>query len=382
MSAPASGITAALHRAWIQQLRLAWQRVNVERLSGRLRPPTFRIDTATQRLGSWHDATRTLTLSEHHVLNDPWRDVVATLRHEMAHQVVHELLGGASRPHGERFREACALLDIDPSGDPRAPQADAAAGDPAGDTAGGAGDPGSAARTRPPAAAKALSRVRKLLALAESDNRNEAEAAMAQAHRLLLTHNLSHPVDPARPDYTAQVVGRPTAAIPLAWKLVGGILEAFFFVECVWTTTYNPRRDRLERELELLGRRHDVEMASWVHDFLHAEVDRLWRGARERGLAKGQRVKREYVAGVLLGFRDKLKAERTACKARGLVWVGDADLQAFTRRRFPRLRALSGAGVRRTGAHEAGRQAGASLTLRRPVASQGQRGRRLPGPKG
>ncbi|MCO4762692.1 MAG: DUF2786 domain-containing protein [Myxococcales bacterium] len=348
-------LTASLHRTVLRQLRAEWQQINLVRLGGRLRPPTFKIDDADNRLGSWHTSTRTLTLASGHLLDDPWREVRATLRHEVAHQVVDELMGGDHRPHGRRFAKACELLNISTDGANLSDQPE-----------------------MPPETARVLSRIRKLLALAESDNPHEAEVAMATAHRLLLAHNLRHPSDPTRPDYVAKVVGRSSAAIALSWKLVGGILEEFFFVQCVWSSTYNVHKDRMERELEVIGRRHDVDMASWVHDFLHGECERLWRKARKSGLATGRRGKREYVAGVLLGFRDKLRSERTACEERGLVWVGDADLQAFTTQRFPSMGRLTSGGVRGSQAHAAGREHGADLKLHRPVSeSDSGRQRRL-----
>ena len=39
----------------------------------------------------------------------------------------------------------------------------------------------------------------------------------------------------------------------------------------------------------------------------------------------------------MAGFRDKLAAQRTTDDARGLVWVGDADLTGYYRRRHPRV---------------------------------------------
>lgn len=349
-----TALTPAMHAALLRQLRLEWQTVNLSRLDGRLRPPTLLIDKALQRLGSWHGATRILTLTEAHLLNDPWREVRATLRHEIAHQVVDELMGGDERPHGSRFHDACALLNI------------ASGGENLGDD-----------HELPPATEKVLRRVRKLLALAESDNVHESERAMATAHRLLLAHNLAHPADPTRPDYIARAVGKSSAALALSAKLIGGILEEFYFVQCVWATTYNIQRDRTERELEVIGRRHDVDMAAWVHDFLHAETDRLWRRARAAGQVRGRSGKREFVSGVLIGFRDKLRAEQADCAERGLVWLGDADLKTFTQQRYPSLGRLQTSGVRSSRAHAAGRQAGADLTLRRPVAQQSTRRGRL-----
>mgnify|MGYP002777860696 CR=1 FL=1 len=341
-----------LHRAWLAELLRSWHEFNKQHLGGVLRPPSLQIDRSTARLGHWQRETRTLSLSHEHLIGHRWDDVLGTLKHEMAHQYVDEVLGGDERPHGPHFVRACALLEIPPD----------ATGNPS------AGDD---------AAARILRRVQKLLALATSANRHEAEAAMAAANTLLLRYNLELPKDGPRPGYEARRLGDSAAAIPLDWKLVSAILGEFFFVECIWVTTYNARVDRHERILEVMGSPENLEMAAYVHDFLHAACRRLWDQAREElSLPPGRR--REFVAGVLMGFRDKLRSERQHNEEQGLVWLGDADLDRYVRRRHPNIRSMSGAAVRHGRAHAAGRAAGEGLTLHRPVHDHQSRGLSLP----
>ncbi|HNF59611.1 MAG TPA: hypothetical protein PLN89_08555, partial [Elusimicrobiota bacterium] len=52
-----------------------------------------------------------------------------------------------------------------------------------------------------------------------------------------------------------------------------------------------------------------------------AQVD---EARREMALPASRR--REFVAGVLTGFRDKLRSERVSNEEQGLVWLGDVDL--------------------------------------------------------
>ena len=327
-----------------------WREANDRCLDGVLWPPVLRIDEAAARLGSWSSSSRMLSIAEHHIWEHAWEEVVATLRHEMAHQYVDEVLGGDGAPHGPAFVQACARLEVDAAATGTPTQGD-------GETE------------------RVLRKVRKLLALAESDNRHEAESAMAAANMLLLRYNLSLPSRGSR-RYAQRRLGDSAAALPLRHKLVAAILSEFFFVECIWVLTYNARKDRTERVLEVLGTEANLAMAQHVHDFLHAEVQRLWRRAKGRVTA-GRGGKREFIAGVLMGFSDSLRAQRRASEARGLVWIGDADLDAHVRKRHPRLRSLAGAGVRRTGAHEAGRAAGAKVRIRPPVGATSARGRKL-----
>ena len=341
-----------LHGAWLAELLRSWHDFNKRHLGGLLRPPALQIDRSGARLGHWQRETRTLSLSHEHLIRHRWDDVLETLKHEMAHQYVDEVMGGDERPHGPRFASACTLLEIRP---------DASGTPSAGD------DP----------AAKILRRVQKLLALATSANRHEAEAAMAAANTLLLRYNLELPQDAPRPGYEARRLGDSAAAIPLDWKLVSAILGEFFFVECIWVTTYNAPQDRHERRLEVMGSPENLEMAAYVHDFLHAACRRLWDEARA-ALALPPARRREFIAGVLMGFRDKLRSERARNEEQGLVWLGDVDLDNYVRRRHPSVRSMSGAAVRHGHAHAAGRAAGEGLTLHRPVHDQQSRGLALP----
>jgi len=353
-------VKSELHETWLRQLTWQWHQTNDERLDGQLRPPVFTIDGGGGlRLGHWEPQGRIIGIAERHIWDHPWEEVEATLHHEMAHQVVDELLGGGNRPHGARFKHACRMLDIEH------------------------GASGSPERVDLSEADRVLSRVRKLLALAESGNEHEAASAMATANTLLLRYNLELPSAGGRPDFGGKRIGNSAAALSLQSKLVAAILTEFFFVECIWVHTFSARRGRQERMLEILGTAANLDMAEYVHEFLHVAVNRLWR-TRKAQIADGQRSrKREFAAGVLSGLRDRLRAERRQNEARGLVWVGDADLQGFLNERHPYIGKLAGAGVRRSAAHDAGREEGQALTIHRPVNGDGSLpgGRALSGPK-
>ncbi len=364
VSGPPAEARVRLHRVWLRELMAAWREVNRTCLGGQLKPPALQIDQAAQRLGRWEAGTRTIGISEAHIWAHPWHEVLSTLRHEIAHQYVDELLGGDSRPHGELFARACALLEISPAASAN-PDADAGMSK----------------------ADKILRRVRKLLALAGSSNRGEAENAMAAANTLLLRYNLELPkadgaaanAEQLRARYGHRLLGRSAAALPLTWKLVSSILSEFFFVECLWVPTFNARKLRVESLLEVMGTRENLEMAEFVHDYLHGSVDRLWKAERARILGGGAggvsaRLRREFQVGVLIGFADKLRREREHNAEQGLIWLGDADLGRCFKERHPRTTSMRSASVRMSSAHAAGRAAGRDLTIHRPVHERGRGG--------
>src|SRR5580692_8280894 len=149
------GLTAALEAALTRELVAAWRHINEAYFRTSLTAPTLELVPTRATLGRWMAETRTIEISRALVVLQPWGAVVEVLKHEMAHQYVHEVLGESSQaPHGRAFREACSRLGVDAR----------AAGMPASDR------PGAMDGEE-----KVVERIARLLALAESPNRHEAE---------------------------------------------------------------------------------------------------------------------------------------------------------------------------------------------------------------
>ncbi len=362
--APVAELTTELATALVRELRRTWQDLNATFFLRALTQPAIELSEASTRLGRWVPGVRTIELSRGLVLERPWGVVVEVLKHEMAHQYVHEVLGATSEAaHGPAFRELCARLGID---------------------AAATGLPGEGA-AEGSESARVLERIRRLLALADSPNANEAEAAMAAAQKLMLRYNLD--VAATRGDaeagYGFRHLGAPTGRTGEHERLVAAILAEHFFVEVIWVPVYRPLDQRHGSVLEICGTKENLEMASYVHAFLLHAAERLWREhKRERGV-RGDRDRRTYLAGVMSGFLEKLRAQRTENRAQGLVWVRDADLDGFYRRRHPRITHVRTRGPRRTEAHAHGREAGRALVIHKPVGAGGHAaGPRMLPPKG
>lgn len=340
-------MTAAKNRleeAWLARLGMEWALINKQRLQGRLRPPVFALHSGTEKLGRWEHMTRTLSISAAHIVEHAWEEVVETLKHEMAHQVVSELMRVPdSQPHGDLFIRACELLGASPRASVRSDHLNSTETD------------------------KILNRVKKLLALADSADVHEAALAMATANTLLLRYNLDMSASVGRPTYVVRRLGFPTKKIPVVTKLIAAILTEYFFVEGVWVDSYAASHDVGGRVFEIMGTPANVELAHYVYDFLLRECDSLWFRAERAVKASGVRGKREFMVGVLLGFQNRLRSERYVNAERGLVWVKDPQLNTFFERRYPKTRTLHGASIRRTSALEQGKVAGEQLTLRRGV---------------
>jgi hypothetical protein len=86
------------------------------------------------------------------------------------------------------------------------------------------------------------------------------------------------------------------------------------------------------------------------------------------------------MAGVMRGFAEKLRVERTAAEATGLVWVADPLAQRYFRRRHPRVRTSMRTSSEHKAAAKHGRAAGRELVLNKPIGKgPGKKVRLLPG---
>src|SRR5690606_5354246 len=127
--------------------------------------------------------------------------VLEVLAHEMAHQFVLEVLGVEHEgPHGPTFTEVC-----------RTRRTDATACRP----------------PAPPVAAapeqRPLRKVRRLLALADSRNPHEAQAAMDAAHRLMRKHNIERVEASAESRYGWRLLGEPALRHDTHIKVLAGL---------------------------------------------------------------------------------------------------------------------------------------------------------------
>jgi hypothetical protein len=349
-------LTAALEAALVRELQATWRQLNESYFKGGLAPPTLELVPWRGNLGRWVPDTRTIEISRPLVLERPWGAVVEVLKHEMAHQYVHETLFETSESaHGPAFRDVCARLGIDAraSGDPDAsPTAEES---------------------------RVVERIARLLALAESPNRHEAEAATVAAQKLMLKYNLDVQRDAAARDYGHRHLGAPSGRVNEHERVLAMILGRHFFVEAIWVPVYRPLEGKRGSVLEICGTHANLSIADYVHGFMIETADRLWREHKRAVGIAFDRERRTFLAGVMAGFAEKLARQAHTNKSQGLVWVQDGDLVRFFRRRHPYIRHVRHTGHRRTEAYAQGRAAGRAIVLHRAVESPAtSRGRLLP----
>src|SRR5262249_12962391 len=151
-----------------------------------------------------------------------------------------------------------------------------------------------------------IERIARLLALAESPNVHEAEAAMAVAQKLMLKHNLEGQKGRSMRGYAFRHLGKPPGRITEAERILAALLGRHFFVEGIWVPVYRPLEGKRASVLEVCGTPSNLEIADYVHHFLTVTAERLWADHKRAKRILGNRDRRTFLAGVMTGFADKL----------------------------------------------------------------------------
>lgn len=344
-----------LERRALHVARRYYEELNASLFRGKLRPAVLEFSDVEGRLGRYVSSTRGLELSRRLLTEHGWGVLVEVLKHEMAHQYVHEVLGVHDEPaHGPAFRKVCAERGVDAR-------------------ATGVPEPSGPRH-------HVLDRIAKLLALAESSNEHEAQAAASAAQRLMLKYNVECAARGEARHYRFRHLGVPKGRIFENERILATILGHHFFVEVIWVPVYRPLEGKRGTVLEVCGTEENLELAEYVHAFLSHTSERLFREYQAREGVRGRRSRQSFLSGVMTGFRERLEREREVSHGAGLVWKGDAELGTYFRKRHPHVRYTRH--LSHTGGHAYahGREAGKNLVLRRGVhAGPSGEARLLPG---
>lgn len=352
-------LSAELERGILRQLLRSYHTINHSHFRGVLPVAALQLDTMAN-LGEWRSRTRTIVLSRALVFEQTWGVVEEVLKHEMAHQYVQEVLRVTDETaHGFTFRQVCEQLGID---------------------AGARGVP-SAGRTAEED--RILERIAKLLALAQSENQHEAEAAMKAAHAQMLKHNLADASlaeaaeragTPRERRYGFRHLGVPSGRIQEHERALANLLATHFFVDVIWVPSFRADLGKTGTVLEVCGTEANLSLAEYVYTFLLETSERLWKAHQKAQKIRLNRDRRAYLAGVMTGFAEKLAEGVVEQRQAGLVWLPDAKLDGYMRKRHPRIRTVRYGTSANGDAHRNGRAAGRDIVLHRPVGAGPSRG--------
>lgn len=353
----AARLGVELEAKLLARLCVEWRGNNYRYFRSSLRVPVIELVDESAELGRWVPALRSLEISRALVLEHDWGEVLEALKREIVQQYVDERLALDERRHGRTFRRICRRFAIRPypAGTPRVRGAGAQAD----------------------ATSRVVSRIHKLLALARSPNRHEAETAAITARRLMLKFNIEWVAgDPSISDdeherrgYAFRHLGRPRGRLEQHDRRLAKILSDYFFVEGAWVPVYLPREGRRGSLLEICGLEANLLMAEHVHDFLSSTSERLWADYARSNERATRRDRGAFLAGVMQGFETKLAAQDERLHEQGLVWVPAPELGVYFHRRNPQLHYVHAGEADRGAAYEQGSRLGQALVLSQPVSA-------------
>jgi hypothetical protein len=323
-----------------------------------LRKPTFSIKDLKRQWGNWSREKQEISLSRQLVLNYSWDSIRDVLLHEMAHQIAQQLPGGSEQnPHGPAFNQSCELLRICP----------AASGEyqPLQDRLW---------HVHPSDYDRRTLRIKKLLALAESKNRFEADAAMAKAHELIARHNIDlirHEV--ARP-FLSIFIGSPALRHPREDYHLANLLQDYYFVSGIWVSAYVLEKGKMGRVLEISGSVQNLKIAEYVHHFIVQFIDAQWLKYNHHKKLNRFR-KTDFAVGIIEGFRNKLESNVTKMKTQkdffALIHKGDLQLKKYFKFKYPHTVSVNKAASRQdTRVLNDGKKLGKKLVIARGISER------------
>lgn len=300
--------------------------VNTE-LRNKMRKPLFALRDFQNRLGYWSSEKREIGIGRQFVLNHSWNDIREVLLHEMAHQFVSEVSNAHQEPpHGPSFQDACRMLKANPG-------------------ATGTYVPLSRqiSETLACKSDKIRHRIQKLMALAQSSNLFEAEAAMIKAHELMANYETAQIVRNVPRDYFSIFVGKPALRHFGEDYSLAHLLMDYYFVKGIWVSAYVVEKGKMGRVLEISGTARNLQVAAYVFDFIRRFMDAEWNRYNANGKMNRYR-KTDFATGILSGFKSKLEAQSPAVKTVSLtplpVPITDYQLKQYFSMRYPRIETI------------------------------------------
>ncbi len=287
-----------------------------------IRRPLFAIKDLKTQWGNWSAQKREIALSCQLVHHYSWDSIRDVLLHEMAHQIAQEIFNAsAETAHGNAFKQACQMLRINQgaSADYK-PLKDRLLQD-----ASNQND-------------KRMLRIKKLLALAESKNFFEAEAAMSKAHELIAKYNIELNRQNEDRQFISVFVGSPALRHHREDYHLANLLLDFYMIRGIWVTAYVIAKGKMGRVLEISGTVQNIKIAEYVHDFIRQFIDAQWQKYNRQKRLNRHR-KTDFSVGIIDGFRDKLQTDTTAKTEKrdiySLIKKGDPLLERYFKFKYP-----------------------------------------------
>lgn len=220
-----------------------------------------------------------------------------------------------------------------------------------------------------------ISKIQKLLSLANSNNENEAKAAMNMANVLLLKHNLSiqqvetH-IDGQKTQYQTKNAKEGLLTLGLHQKLISDLLQNHFFVKIIIVSKPigSSFQAKYSKTIQLIGTKENCEIASYIFSYLDKSYPELWKTYLKNN-PNISRQKASYYHGLTKGIKTMLEATKWKVEEEmGLALVEDANLVEFVKQKANgKYGKQSNKAAIDPKVYNDGIDDGSNITLRKPI---------------
>jgi hypothetical protein len=261
-----------------------------------LEEATLKVIDSNTLHGQWNPTERIISISRKLMCGYEWGAVEHVMKHEIAHQIVSEHFKArvADVSHGEFFKTACDILDIDSS------------------------------RTTPTEILMGykgtienpiFERIRKLLAKGydEAIDEKEAKLFLCKAQEIMMRHNIGlHNITGRSEPYVYRILGGMKKVLPSYMCTLGRLLKNYYNIEYIIMTTYYPKRVYIE----IFGEPSNLDVAEYIGKSLLVQAHRLFEEYKvtHPGNQYERNSRAAFITGVIEGYSSTLHKDETEVK--------------------------------------------------------------------
>ena len=190
-----------------------------------------------------------------------------------------------------------------------------------------------------------LRRVKKLLALSSSSNKNEAKIALQKAQELSSSKEYKI-VESSM--FMSLIITHGLKKIKPEQVQIINILVDFFFIKAIFCSQYNQKNMVEEKVIEIFGYPTKAKIAEYVYWYLYNHIHLLWNDYKTISKVRGLKQKNEYFRGVLTGFSNQLKElsnqnkQQTSSRSNSLILSKEnVELEKHVRYKHPKVSTTS-----------------------------------------
>jgi hypothetical protein len=175
-----------------------------------------------------------------------------------------------------------------------------------------------------------IERVKKLLALGESDNPNEAQNALSAAHSLMQKYRISVTEMEMKTGIKEEIINEKDNPVFIAGRIPGWKTSLLATIaQHSGCAAYKNRKYKGETSLHLVGRESDINITRCMYEYASKELIRLADGYCKN---KGHRFYDSWFLGAIYGIDQKLKETEKniteECKTSAIVLVNNRHQEA------------------------------------------------------